>query len=538
MADGEGALRPVPGQGVGRRRSLAGLVVMVFALAAAAFALVADAPHAALVAAYARAEGAFVAALRTVLGRAPSLDDAVWREAIAAADELVAAAEQAGAADRTTAGQDDLLRAYRLRAHVYGATNWYIRAFSAWNDYLAEGGELSGRTLELPDDVSDKVLPDEAEFHRVVGQLAFARYEAGDMSGARSWYLTLLDILPDDPEALRWLARIAFEENDTAAAVVIWQRLVEVAPDDEGARFFLDLSREREHYGEGASEAYRLGLREYEAGDLTGALDAFRAAVAANPEFTDATVWAGRTALELDLPGEAVGYWVRATTLAPEDARSRWFLEYARTLDRWGVAAGRAYYAGLAAYEAGELDAAAERFRAATEAAPEFVDAYVWAARSTQEAGRPAEAIAYWQAVLRLDRTDDRARYFIRSARLAIAHGTAAADAYARGMAAYAAGDGLTAQAEFAAATTAAPDFTLAWAYLGQVAFQNRDYAAAAAAYGRAGELEPDNDDYPFFAGEAERLAGLREGPDSPAPDPDEPGAGAQDTGTQDAADD
>lgn len=538
MVDGEGTLRPAPDQGEGRRWSLAGLVVMAFALGSAAFAQGADASHAALEAAYARAEETFVAALRTDLGRAPSLDDAVWREAVAAADELVAAAEQAGATDRTTEGQDDLLRAYRLRAHVYGATNWYIRAFSAWNDYLAEGGELSGRTLELPDDVSDKVLPDEAEFHRVVGQLAFARYEAGDMSGARSWYLTLLDMLPDDPEALRWLARIAFEENDTGAAVVIWQRLVEVAPDDEGARFFLDLSRERERYGEGASEAYRLGLREYEAGDLTGALDAFRAAVATNPEFTDAAVWAGRTALELDLPGEAVDYWVRATTLAPEDARSRWFLEYARTLDRWGVAAGRAYYAGLAAYEAGELDAAAERFLAAAEAAPEFVDAYVWAARSTQEAGRPAEAIAYWQAVLRLDRTDDRAHYFISRARQAIAYGTAAADAYARGMAAYEAGDGRTAQAEFAAATTAAPDFTLAWAYLGQVAFQNRDYAAAAAAYGRAGELEPDNDDYPFFAGEAERLAGVSEGLDGAAPDTDVPGADAQDAGTQDAADD
>lgn len=530
---------------MGRRSSLAGLVVVALALASASFAQGADASHAALAAAYARAEEAFVAALRTDLGRAPSLDDTVWRAAVAAADELVAAAEQAGAADQAAEGQDDLLRAYRLRAHVYGATNWYIRAFSAWNAFLDEGGELSGRRLELPGDVSDKVLPDEAEFRRVVGQLAFARYEAGDMSGARSWYLTLLDMVPDDPEALRWLARIAFEENDTAAAVVIWQRLVEVAPDDEGARFFLDLSRERERYGEGASEAYRLGLREYEAGDLASALDAFRAAVAGNPEFTDASVWAGRTALELDLPKEAVDYWVRATTLAPDDARSRWFLEYAMTLDRWGVEAGRAYYAGLAAYEAGELDAAAERFLAAAEAAPEFVDAYVWAARSTQEAGRPAEAIAYWQAVLRLDRTDERARYFIRNARQAIAHGTAAADAYARGMAAYEAGDGPTAQAEFAAATAAAPDFTLAWAYLGQVAFQNRDYAVAATAYGRAAELEPDNDDYPFFAGEAERLAGAREESNGAAPDtdvpgegapgPDIPGADAQDAGTQDA---
>lgn len=516
---------------------MSALVAVWLALASAAYAQRDAAQQPALEAAYARAEAAFVAALRTDLGRAPSLDDTVWREALAAADELVAAAEAAApvaATDQTPEDQGAVLRAYRLRAHVYGATNWYIRAFSAWNDYLAAGGELAERALELPDDVADKILPDEAEFRRVVGQLAFARYEAGDMSGARSWYLTLLDMLPDDPEALRWLARIAFEENDTATAVVIWQRLVEVAPDDEGARFFLDLSRERERYGEGASEAYRLGLREYEAGDLTDALDAFRAAVADNPEFTDAAVWAGRTALDLDLPGEAVDYWVRATALASDDARSRWFLEYARTLERWGVAAGRAYYAGLAAYEAGDLDAAAGEFLSATVAAPEFLDAYVWAARSTQEAGRPAEAIAYWQAVLRLDRTDARASYFIRNARQAIVHGSVAADAYSRGMAAYEAGDGPTAQAEFAAATAAAPDFTLAWAYLGRVAFQNRDYATAAAAYGRAAELEPDSDDYAFFAGEAERLAGAREAQDSAPPSADAPGAGTQDTNTQD----
>lgn len=508
--------------------------MLLSSLSSPALAQEGSAASASFAAAYEQAEQAFVTALRTDLGRAPSLDDAVWHDAVTVAEALPDAA----------ADPDDRLSANRFLAHVYGATNWYIRAFAAWDAFLADGGELSGQRLPLPADVYDKLLPDDAEFHRVVGQLAFARYEAGDPGGARSWYLTLLDMVPDDPEALRWLARIAFEENDTSTAVAIWQRLVEVAPEDEGAKFFLELSQERARFGEEASEAYRRGLRAYEAGEFTEAFDDFRAAVGSNPEFTDATVWAGRAALDLDLPAQAVGYWERAVTLDPEDARSRWFLEYARTLDRWGVAAGRAYYAGLAAYEAGELDAAAAEFLAAAEAAPEFVDAYVWAARSTQEAGRPAEAIAYWQAVLRLDRNDDRASYFIRNARQAILHGTVAADAYARGMGAYEAGDGPGAQAEFAAAVAAAPDYTLAWAYLGRVAFQNRDYAAAAEAYGRAAALEPDNDDYAFFAGESERLANAQGAPETDVPDAgvpetdvpetDVPDTGAPDGGTGD----
>lgn len=456
-------------------------------------------------AAYAAAEGALVAALAVPLERTPSPDDPAWHAALQAATRAaeVAAAGVAG---------EPLLRAYRLEAHAYGLTNWYSRAFAAWDAFLAAGGELTDTKPALPAGADSHLASDRAEYRRVVGQLAFARYEAGDLEEARGWYLTLLERVPDDPEALRWLARIAYERGDTSAAVVIWQRLLEVAPDDEGARFFLELSRERERYGVEASEAYRLGLRAYEAGRLEPALEAFEAAATANPEFANAAVWAGRTALELDRPELAVRYWERAVRLAPDDARSSWFLEYARLQAAWGVTAGRAYYEGLAAYEDGDLEKARSRFLAATEAAPQFKDALVWTARTTQELGRPDEAIAYWQAVLRLDRDDERARYFIGNARRAVQYGPEAGGAFSRGLAAYQVGDGPTAQAEFAAAVAAAPGFLQAWVYLGQVAFQNRDYRVAADAYSRAAALDPSEDDYVFFADEAERLAAAEDG--------------------------
>lgn len=462
-------------------------------------------------ASYDAAVAAVSSARAVPLGRAASPDDAPWRAALDAATRAVEVAAAAVSGNDTPPARTDLLHALRLEAHVYGLVNWYSRAFAAWDEFLAQGGELSDSGPAMPRG-TEPLPTDRDEFTRVIGQLAFARYEAGDLDEARSWYLTLLDVAPDHPEALRWLARIAYEEGDAAAAVRLWQRLVEVAPEDEGARFFLELSRERERYGVEASDSYRTGLRAYEAGKLEAALEGFEAALAAQPEFEAAAVWAGRTALELEQPDTAADYWKRAVELDADDARAAWFLEYSLTQVKWGVEGGRAYYAGLAAYEDGDLEEARRQFLEAAEAAPQFKEAFVWAARTTQELGRPDEAIAYWQTVLRLDRDDTRARYFIANARRAIVYGPEASGAYARGLSAYQAGDGVTAQAEFLAAAQAAPDFLQAWGYLGRVAFQNHDYDTAANAYERAAELDPNDDDYAFFAAEARRLASLGNG--------------------------
>jgi len=524
MAHREGALSPRFSLLLRRWAAGAGRLAAASLLSLAAFSMAQQVPQASpanvevAAAAYYAAADALVVALGVDLGRAPSPDDPAWHAALAAASHasaLAADVQESSPAEEQVAALELTRRAYRLEAHAYGLTNWYSRAFAAWDAFLAAGGELTDSRPTLPSGAGAHLNTDRAEFHRVVSQLAFSRYEAGDPAGAQGWYLTLLDQEPDDPEALRWLARIAYERGDTAAAVVIWQRLVEVAPDDEGARFFLELSREREKYGVAASEAYRQGLRAYDAGRLDAALEAFEAAVASNPGFTNAAVWAGRTALEAERPDAAVKFWQLAVRLDPDDARSAWFLDYARVQQRWGVAAGRAYYDGLALYEDGDVAEAQKRFLAAVEAAPDFKDANVWAARTTQELDRPDEAIAYWQAVLRLDPNDDRARYFIHNARQAAQYGTDASEAFARGLAAYQAGDGDTAQAEFAAATAASPLFVQAWAYLGRVAFQKRDYVVAAEAYARALELQPDDEDYAFFAGEAARLAGVEQ--DAPA---------------------
>src|SRR5690606_30839028 len=160
-----------------------------------------------------------------------------------------------------------------------------------------------------------------------------------------------------------------------------------------------------------------------------------------------------------------------------------WFLGFARTQLRWGAAAGRAYYEGLAAYEEDDLAAAFSSFEAATQANPEFVEAWVWAARSLQEAGRPLESIPYWERVVELNPDDERARWYLTRAGTAEDHGQIAGPAYYDAAARYQAGDIDGALALLEEALAAEPDFTEAWGLKARIAFQQQRYDVAAEAY-------------------------------------------------------
>ncbi len=461
--------------------------------------------------AYRAAEAALVAALTTDFGRAPTPDDAVWRAALDAADLAARSAREEAADDTYGPTHDAMRRALALNARVHSLIGWHSRAFAAWDAFMAEGGELADRAhppAALPDDLKADFPTDRAMAVGALNQLGFARYQAGDMEGATGAYLTILDIVPEQPEALRWLARIAFESGDGARAARIWERLLQVAPEDEGALFFLELSREREAYGSAASDAFRAGVRAYEAGSLEEALAAFESAYAANASFTQAAVWAARAATELGRPQVAAPYWEAVLQADPDDDRAAWFLELTRAQQRWGVEAANAFYAGQAAYAENDLETAVAEFRQAAGFNGNYVDAWVWAARTSQEAGRAEAAIDYWQEVVRLDPNDERARWFLQAAQQQLTFGPAAGSAFVAGLEAYQVGDAAGARAGFTQAVSEAPDFALAWGYLGRLEFQVGNHEAAAVAYDRALELEPDNEDYAFFGAEARRLAG------------------------------
>jgi tetratricopeptide (TPR) repeat protein len=394
----------------------------------------------------------------------------------------------------------DDLEIARFLARTYSQVHWHVRAFEAWLDYLAEGGDLEPRPAE-------QGPPPAEAFAEAGNQLGFARYTAGNQAAALGYYQTVLRHVPDHPETLYWLGRINLELDQTEAARGYFERLLAEQPEHQTAAYYLALIDERERVGEAASQAYRDGLSAYEEGRLAEAHDLFARAVAANDEFVDAAVWAGRTALELGRPGAAAGYWERVVSRRPRDAGARYFLELARAQAEWGVEAGRAFYAGLAAYEAGDLAKAAAAFERATAANPDMVEAWVWAARANQEQGDAEDAVEFWRGALERRPDDERARYFLELARQQVEFGPEAGLAFMEAVRHYQLAEFDQAEAGFRRAVEASPDFAAAWGWLGRLYFTRADYARAAKAYARAHELEPGNDDYAFFAEEAARLA-------------------------------
>ena len=417
-------------------------------------------------------------------------DRPLWAQAIALGEEALEA---------RPADPDVLL----FLARTYSEVRWHIRAWRFWQEYFQVGGTLADADGSAADDA-----PTATELFAEAGtELGFARYRAGEPEAGIPYYEAVVERVPDHAEALRWLGRIHFEAGRAREALPYWQRLAELRPEDESVAYYLDRTRDRLAVGVEAADAFERGIAAYEAGDLAGALGAFEAALDANPAFADAAIWAGRSALELGLSEQAVRHWELATELVPQDERAQYFLEVARTQARYGPAATEAYYRGQGLYTEGDVQAANEAFVAAAQASDAFTQAWVWAARTHQELGRPAEAIFYWQGVLQRDPTDERAEYFLMQAQNQLQYGVTAGEAFTRAVRAYQLADFATAEAAFREAVDANSEFAAAWGWLGRIAFAERRYEEAAQSFERASELRPENEDYAFFAQESRRLA-------------------------------
>lgn len=447
-----------------------------------------------------------------------SPDARAWRAALLALERAAAAAPDHPAVRRAS-----------LRAHV--AVGWWVRAVADLEALLAARPDDPWADPDGPAPGRPEDGPPLAEAAvEALREYAFARYQAGDLDAAQSTFARWAQLFPDDADAHRWLGRVRLERADPVGALPHLERWAELRPEDADAAYFVAEARLAARVGVEASAAFRRGLAAHAAGDLEGAALAFAEARAAAPEYAEAHAWAGRVALERGAPAEAVLAFGAALALRPDDAGWAYFLRVAEVERDFGVAAGRAFFEGLAAYERGAVAEAAERFAAAAEANRGFGEAWVWAARSWQETGRLEDAEAAWSRVLELDPSDERARFFRDRLREQLAYGRDAdpevARAFAAGVAAFEAADLATARARFEEVVAADPGSGLAWSWLGRVAYTVRDFAAAADAYGRAAALLPDDADVAWFAEDAAFRAGASDADPSDAaadgvPDPE-----------------
>ena len=476
-----------------------------------------------------------------------NIDQPLWQEAL-------------NLGERAAVLEPTSLPVRRFLAQSYSAILWHVRAWDAWREYLAVGGNLNAEDWEL--------------FATSGRFLAFSRYERGDLEAAQAFHEVMHAINPNDAEAILWLGRLHFEQGRSEQARAFWQRAADRDLSDSAA-YFLARSEQQIRYGIAASDAFYEGVSHYEAGDLRAALRSFTRAVSSNPNFPEALVWAGRSSLELGQPQSAERYWQAVLELDPEDSRAQHFVSLAQEQQRWGVDAVNAFQEGVQRYEAGDIQAALQAFAQASDANPNYPDALVWTARSHQELGQAAQAARFWRRVLELDPDDSRAAYFLRlaeeqagesssnpvrlepflpnlplpeasdSVSTADSSTDSSTDSTADAAtvspaappsnpaptnnAAAASGQLSSAQranaqfnqalnlyqqarlddaeAGFQAVVDLDASYTSAWAWLGRIHFDRGNYQRAATYYQEAATLEPSNSSYQFFAQESQRLA-------------------------------
>ncbi len=211
----------------------------------------------------------------------------------------------------------------RFLAEAYSRSNWPGPAVATWNDYVAAGGTLEGEAREL--------------FLRDGNEVAFAAYQQGNLEEAAERYLAVASAVPDDVEAHRWLGRILLELGLPQQATAAWQTVVDLDPTDDGARYFLNLSRAQTRWGAEAANAFYRGVAAYEAGDLTTARSAFAQASARNANYAEAWAWLGRVAFEQGNYEDAFNAYSRASELEPGNTTYSWFRQESQRLMSGGT---------------------------------------------------------------------------------------------------------------------------------------------------------------------------------------------------------
>jgi tetratricopeptide (TPR) repeat protein len=152
---------------------------------------------------------------------------------------------------------------------------------------------------------------------------------------------------------------------------------------------------------------------------------------------------------------QAVAWWIRAETAWNDLSALRGGLDDDDLQARAEVRTQLAY----AHFERGNLEAARTKIDQALSDVPEHLAARRLQARLDLEQGRVQDAVRRWQSLAERLPDDPEVAYGLRIAEERQRWGLAASQAYRRGLAQSAAGDFAEAQAAFAAASNAAPDW-------------------------------------------------------------------------------
>jgi tetratricopeptide (TPR) repeat protein len=208
-------------------------------------------------------------------------------------------------------------------------------------------------------------------------------------------------LAPGRPEPLRFLAEAYSRSNWYGPAWNAWLEYLDagnlLGPED--TPLFTEV---------GSQQGYNF----YRQGRLEDAAEVYRRIIDEVPFDPQAHTWMGRLLIEMERPGQAIGYWQTVVDRNPGDARAAYFLELAREQSVWGTRAVNAFREGVRFYEQGALERARERFARASSLNGAYPDAWAWLGRVAFERDNYRDARTFYQRASSLAPGNQTYAYF------------------------------------------------------------------------------------------------------------------------------
>ena len=305
---------------------------------------------------------------------------------------------------------------------------------------------------------------------------------------------------PNDPERIRFMARTYSQANWFSRAWDQWLNLANLTgtisnlsnEDPASTVLFSRIGSE-------------LGSARYQINDAQGAINYYNTVISYLPNDIEALTWLGRIYFETAQPEQALSYWQTLTQVNPEDTNAVYFLSLTQEQLEYGISASQNFQAGRSAYERRNLTIALGHFEDAVDDNPEFLDAVLWAARSSFELEQPRLSRAYWQRALELDPSDERSQYFLEISEQQVAWGIEAANAFNQGIELYDADNKPEAVRFFEDATEFNDSYTDAFVWTARSYQELEQPDDAIPFWERVLELNPEDDRAEYFLSLAKR---------------------------------
>ena len=286
---------------------------------------------------------------------------------------------------------------------------------------------------------------------------------------------------PNNPDYQLLRATIYTDVGFWKQAEYSWDAYLKVRPDDNAARSLA------------ATVQYNMGYAAYTRADLVSAPIFFQKCSLLQPDNSACVIWNARVALEGGSYADAARLYQQAAQLAPNDKTVGYFLQVSQNAGKYGPAATTAYSRAYEATDKNDKAGALALYQQATAAAPNFIEAWREQGRLALELGNLPSATAAYTAVSSLPGANAADKYNLGVVQEAQGVGLLATQAFRGAYVSYSKGDKAGADAGFQKATQLSPNYAKAWSWVGRLAYERKDYPAAAEAYGKAVSLNPED---------------------------------------------